>query len=130
MATTRGCLGSVLLGPTPTLVAEVTAWNFDETAEQIDASAMGDCTKKFEAGAVQTTGTIDMWWDGADGGQDLFVIGAAVDIVLRTETGTGLPEFTGNATITGNSVTSSIDGIISKSITFGVNGAMTEGVQA
>lgn len=129
MATTRGCKGSVLAGATPTLVAEVTAWNFDESAELIDSSAMGDCTKKFDAGAVQTTGTIDMWWDGTDAGQDEFITGEKVDLVLRPETGLGIAEYTGNATITGNNITSSVDSIITKTITFAVNGSMTEGSQ-
>ncbi len=130
MAVVRGCNGEVWAGPTPTQVGEVTNWTFEETSEQIDASAMGTCTKKFEAGAVQTTGSIDLWYDSTDTGQDLLVVGSKIDIVLRPEgTGSGLPEFTGNATILSNSVTANVDTIVSKAIGFAVNGAMTEGTQ-
>ena len=131
MAVTRGCNGEVWAGPTPTQVGEVTAWTFEETSEQIDASAMGTCTKKFEAGAVQTTGSIDLWWDGDDAGQDLLNVGDKIDIILRPEgTGSGLAEFTGNSTILSTSVTANVDSIVTASVGFAVNGAMTEGTQA
>ncbi|RMF84579.1 MAG: hypothetical protein D6744_02860 [Planctomycetota bacterium] len=60
MATTRGCNGQLVVLTVP--VAELIEWSFEDTSEQIDVSAMGDCTKKFSAGGEQTVINLQHWW--------------------------------------------------------------------
>ena len=69
MATTRGCGGVFWIFGTP--VAELRDWSFEETAEQLDVTALGTCEKKFDTGAEQATATITMWWDPGDVAQGL-----------------------------------------------------------
>lgn len=128
MAITRGCKGVVKAGGTPTTVAEVTAWDFTETADEIDTTAMGDCTKKSEAGAIKTAGNISCWWDASDAGQDIFVAGDTVAIeIYPNGTTSGEVNYTGDVLILSRAITASTDNVISTSFTFTVNGALTEG---
>lgn len=126
MATIRGCFGVVKIGPTPTVVAELRAWELNETAERIDVSAMGDCTKKFSVGAVEGSGTFSMWLDsGPDAGQALVVVGTAVDVELfpgGEGTGNLLRSF--NATITDRGEAADVNGIVELSASYAVNGAI------
>ncbi len=125
MATTRGCFGLLRVGPTPTDVNELTGWSFTETADEIDTSSMGDCTKNSQAGAVKTAGQFDYWWDAADGGQDLLVVGTEVDIELFPGGATGV-SYTGTVLILTKGAEATVDTVVTSSATFTVNGALTE----
>jgi hypothetical protein len=136
MATYRGCNGKVkvkAVGATGGTVAvgELRNWSFTETSEQLDASAMGDCTKKFVAGAKETTGTIECWLDMADTtGQNMFVVGNAIIIeIYPNATGSTKPYYktpTAGATVVSrNPDAGGVDGIVGVSFGFAVNGAMT-----
>jgi len=135
MSVTRGCLGkifgSALSATANAQVREVNAWTFEESAEQIDASEIGDCTKKFEAGAKQTSGSLTCWWDTATGSnQTPFVVGDKVNLALypggngsgssfyKTATGEG-------ATITSVSRSGGVDGLAGSVFGFSVNGSLT-----
>lgn len=131
MATTRGCYGVIKAGDTPTTVAELTAWDFTETASEIDTSSMGSCTSSSEAGSVKTTGNISFWWDASDGGQDEIVAGATVAIeIYPAGTTVGEVKYSGSVVILSRSVTATTDSVCSSTATFTVNGALTEGVAA
>lgn len=135
MSVTRGCLGTIRAKATTasgsaTGVDEVRSWNYEESAEQIDASKIGDCTKKFEAGAQQTTGTIETWWEpAATGNQTIFTVGDKVDLELYPGgVGSGSTYYTtptAGATITSVSRSGSVDGLVENNFGFTVNGAMT-----
>lgn len=135
MAVTRGCNGRVkakVVGASgaAAAVGELTDWSFDEASERLDASAMGTCTKKFEAGAKETTGQITVHWDGADTVQNLITPGAALFIEIYPQ-GTGSSKKyyktpTAGATITNvNRSGNGVDGIVGASYSFAVNGSMT-----
>lgn len=135
MATYRGCNGVVkvkLVGASGSTAAvgELRNWSFTETSEQLDASAMGDCTKKFVAGAKETTGQIECWLDMASTQQNLFVVGNALIIeIYPNATGSTRPYYktgTAGATIVSrNPDAGGVDGIVGVSFGFAVNGAMT-----
>jgi hypothetical protein len=133
MATTRGCFGKIksrVNGASGGLsvVGEARNWSYEETAEQLDASAMGDCTKKFVAGAQQTTGTVQTFWDSADAGQGVFTVGATVDLELYPGgSGSGNAFYktaTGGATITSVARSGGVDNIVENNFGFTVNGAL------
>lgn len=131
----RGCLGKVKVnattGATGTglqAVGLIRDWNFEETAEQIDASVMGSCAKSYEAGATATTGQITAWWDADDAGQAIFVIGNKVQLrIYPRGSGSGADYYrAASATITSKGHTGGgVDGIVTRTIGFAVNGAMT-----
>lgn len=135
MAVKRGCLGSIkakvaTATSATTTVDEVRSWSYEESAEQIDASKIGDCTKKFEAGAQQTTGTIETWWEpSATGNQTIFIVGDKVFLELyaggATSGSTYYKTPAAGATITSVSRTGSVDGLVENNFGFTVNGAMT-----
>ena len=135
MSVTRGCLGQVLATSTTAtgaavVVDEISAWQYEESAEQIDASKIGTCTKAFEAGAQQTTGQITAHWEpAATGTQGLFVVGDKVRLELYPGgTGSGSTFYqtpTGGATITSVARAGGVDGLVSNDFGFSVNGAMT-----
>ena len=109
-------------------MGEVRNWSYEETAEQIDASAIGDCTKKFIAGAQQTTGTVQTFWDPADAAQLDFVVGGVLQIEFYPAgDGSGATFYktpTGGATILSVSRTGSVDNVVENNFGFTVNGAL------
>jgi hypothetical protein len=135
MSVKRGCLGKVKNKATTTTgaageVDEVSAWQYEESAEQIDASKIGTCTKKFEAGAKQTTGQITAHWEpAATGNQTKFVVGDK--IVLELYPGGDASGSTyyatpaEGATITSVSRSGGVDGLAGNVFGFSVNGEMT-----
>lgn len=128
MSTIRGCRGKVKSGATPDAVGELTNWRYSESAAQIDVSEMGACVKKFDVGAVQTTGVIEFWWDPADTGQGNFVVGSAIDLELYPDgDATGKSYKEGNGTIQQIDVDGGgVDGVVRASASFFVNGALTD----
>lgn len=133
MATTRGCFGKVFaeLSATATaarVMSEVNAWSYEETAEQLDASEIGSCVKKFVAGATETTGTISTWWDTATASeQQHFTVGGTVKLELYPGgNGSGSTYYkTASAVVTSISRSGGVDGIVTNNFGFTVNGALT-----
>lgn len=134
MAVTRGCFGKVFGKATSTtgaatVVDEVRSWSYEETAEQLDASKIGDCTKKFEAGAQATQGTIQTWWHpAATGNQGIFAVGAKVHLELYPGgNATGAVYYktpAEGATILSVSRNGGVDGLVENNFGFTVNGAL------
>lgn len=132
MAVTRGCFGKVKSGATPDLVAEVRDWSFDESADVIDVSSIGSCTKTKTVGAINTSGTINCWWDPADTGQGNFVIGDIIALELHPggdASGTTYYE-TATAIISSISRRGGVDGAAEANFSFEVNGGMTTSTTA
>ena len=138
MAVYRGCSGKVrikAIGATgaTAAVGELRNWSFTETSEQIDASAMGDCTKKFVSGAKETTGNIDCSLDMANAQQNLLTVGTEVVLeIYPNGDGTTKPYYkTGNTAGNGATIISrapdggGVDGIVGVSFGFAVNGSLT-----
>ena len=131
MSTTRGCKGVVKAGAVPAVIAEITAWDFTETAEEIDTSSMGPCTGKSEAGLVKTAGNITCFWDSTDAGQSELIVGVKVNLVLIPGGDvTGETTYTGEALILSRGVSSDVKGVITQPFTFSMNGGFIEGVVA
>lgn len=129
MSTQRGCFGKVRSGPTggaSGVVGEVRNWSFEESAERIDVSAMGDCTKKFISGAKQTTGTVQVWYDQGDTRQADFVVGSQIALELYPGgTGSGKKYFKGIANIDSVARSGSTEGAVESTFGWSVNGALT-----
>lgn len=130
---TRGCSGVVTVSTTSggayTAIGSLTNWSFDETAEEIDTSVMGACTKSSIAGAKKTSIQIDALWDGDNAQQALLTVGAVVFPRIYPEgVGSGANFYrapSGGVTILGRSTNGNgVDGVVSATFTATVNGAM------
>lgn len=138
MAALRGCLGKVYASTTtgtPAALADVTEWSFEETAENLDASVMGDCTKAFVAGPTQATGTLSCNYaqnpvSSADAEQVLLSsVGTNVKLVLYPSgTTVGYRKYTAsNALITSVRHSASVGGFVQSTFSYFVNGVHTAG---
>ena len=133
---TRGCLGKVYTSTTtgtPAELADVTEWSFESTAENLDASVMGACTKAFVAGPNETSGQIVCNWAQAvyasrDTEQTLLeTVGGNVKLVLYPAGNTaGNTKYTAtSALITSVRIGASVNGFVQSTFGFFVNGAFT-----
>lgn len=141
MAAIRGCLGKVYVGSTLTAtgataeVADVTEWSFESTAEQLDASVMGACTKEFVAGPVETQVQLTCNWaqnpvSSADAEQVILAaVGNNAKLVLYPAgTTAGNRKYTAlSALIQSVRIGATVNGFVQASMNLFVNGAMTAG---
>ena len=115
---TRGCKGQVRVGTTP--VAETRTWELNESAERIDASVMGDCTRKYEVGPVEATGTFTCFLDDTDtNGQLALPVAGSVSLVLwPAGEGSGLSQRSFTATIEAIAERAAVDGLVERDYTY------------
>jgi predicted secreted protein len=136
MATaTRGCLGVVKvqdLAATGAIAAVggLAEWSLNEEAESIDASEIGTCTKSSIAGANQRSGSLSGFWDTSGGANqnDLTVGNIIAFEIYPGGSGSGNTYYettTGGATITSVERGGGVDGTVSLSVSFEINGDMT-----
>jgi hypothetical protein len=126
MATTVGNDGVVYIDTN--LVAEVTAFDYTETAVTADDTAMGDTENTTQYVRKSGSGSVNCFWDETDTtGQGAMTVGASVTLNLYPEGNVALDTYyTGTVLITEKSVSSEKDGIVEASFSF-VN-VLTESV--
>ena len=130
MATHWGNEGQVKLGANT--VAEVMEFEFTETVQPIDDTAMGDAYKTHIGGSgiKEWSGSMTCHWDETDtNGQQAMTVGASVTLNLYPEGSTsGDTYWSGTASITERSQTTKMDGeTIRATFTFMGNGTLTRG---
>jgi hypothetical protein len=121
MARHIGRSGTVSIGGVA--VGYCTSWTYDESADEIEVTAMGDSSKVYIGGLTEGSGSVDCRYDGADAGQEdvLDALAAGTEVVLALYT--GAKYFTGNTVVTSISVGASYDDSVS--LSFGYRGALT-----
>lgn len=138
----RACAGEVFAGAvtvTPaTLVGFITGYDIAESAEEIDVSVMGTCTKSYLAGPIETAITFDGFsrhlpgTDPAqDAGQAIFVPGAQISCAIQPNgTGAGKPRLEWlDVTITGRTFAGVVDGVPTWNVTGRANSAADDTAQ-
>jgi len=132
MATIHGRKGSVTIsGQT---VAAVTAFSYEESADQVETTSMSDTSKQYETGLVDGSGTIECRFDyedydaedGQGTGLDALRAGTSVAVVLTPSSEVSSGEFitlSGSAVVTSYSYSQSFDDAITCS--FGFQGVLT-----
>lgn len=137
MATIRGCLTIIQSGVVPATVAEVREIRIERSTPEEDTSVMGDCTKKFSAGAVETTVRMNGFanhWPGSDPapdpGQQNFDIGNNVDVLVRPNgTGSGKPQLSFNMVVLADSQGADVNTSWSREVSGRINGAIDDTAQ-
>ena len=127
MAVTRGCYGVVEISTNA--IAEVKSWELNTSAEVLDSSSIGSCTKSYTVGAVDWSGTISCWWDATDStGQELMGVGDTVSLSVQPEGDTAADvTYSGSAIITSIARSGAVDSIVEANFSFQGTGALTQG---
>lgn len=135
MAVTRGCSGIIKVKDAAATgsaarIYQIRDWSYSESAERLDSSQIGACTKTYTAGAVETTVNITAWWDTTSGANQAQMT-VANDVYVEiypAGTGSGSTYYktpTGGANIQELSRSGGVDGIVESSWVMTVNGSLT-----
>ena len=126
MATHTGSEGTVRVGAT-NAVLEIRSYSLEETADTVEDTSMGDSYRTFKTTLKGWSGSVDVFWDELDTtGQGALVPGSEVAIRFYPEgTTTGDIYLTGQAIVTGKTITGSFDGMVESTITVQGTGALT-----
>ena len=73
----HGRSGAVTVGATPSAVASVTGFSYEESAEETETTAMGDTAKSYLGGLRDGSGSIDCNWLSSDAGHTALLAGLA-----------------------------------------------------
>lgn len=124
MATHTGSEGTLKVGANT--IGEIRSFSISESADTLEDTSMGDVARTYKSSLTTFTGSVDVFWDELDAGQVALVVGASVVFSAYPEGATsGDKYYTGNAIVTGLTVSSSVDGMVEASITLQGTGALT-----
>ena len=102
-------------------VTGIKSWTLDYTVDTLESTDFADVgVKTYLIGGSGWSGSFEGFKDGAP----LPLAGAAVSIALK-ESQTATQKWTGSAFITGMSINTSMDGIVTYSYTYQGTGALT-----
>ena len=126
MATHTGSEGTVRVGASNSIL-EIRSYSVEETSDTAEDTSMGDAYRTFKTTLKAWSGSVDVFWDEADTtGQGALVVGSEVAVRFMPEGATtGDVYLTGNAIVTGKTVTASFDGMVESTITIQGTGALT-----
>jgi hypothetical protein len=126
MATHHGKEAVVTVGGTA--IDNVTGFTIDTTHDTVEDTQLSDTNKTYLVGRGSFTGSIDMNYDEESTEQGLLVTGASLAFVFLPEGNTsGDESFSGTGIITGMSITTPLDGAITRTVSFQGTGALTVG---
>jgi len=127
MATHTGSEGTVRVGANA--IAEIRSYSVEETSDTAEDTSMGDSYRSFKTTLKAWSGSVDVFWDETDtNGQLVLTPGSQVTVNFFPEGATaGQSEryYTGDAIVTGKTVTASFDGMVESTITLQGTGALT-----
>ena len=126
MAVHTGSAGLIKIGSNT--VAEVTAFTMETTADVIESTQLSDTNKTYETSRKSGTVTIEAAWDETDSnGQIVLQEATGVTLLLYPEgADSGDKYFVGTAIVTGGDVGVTMDGIISRTLSFQFTGGVSE----
>ena len=125
MATHKGSEGIIKVGSDSVL--EIRSYSIEESADTLEDTSMGDSARTYKPSLTSFSGSLDVFWDETDTGQNALSIGSEVTLNVYPEGDTaGDTYYSGSAIVTGVSRTGSFDGLVEASISVQGNGALTE----
>lgn len=120
MATATGNSGVISFGGSN--VTELKGWSLEESAEQIDDTAMGDAAKTSKSGLASASGSIEVHYDEADSVQEAMDAGTeGVLIIYPKGNASTRPRITLTVQITGRSGSGAIDEILPQTFNFAMS---------
>ena len=131
MATYKGREGSITIGSSPgTALGELRSFELNVSANLTDASRMGDDWTREESTQNKWTASAELFWDSADAGQNLLVVGSRVTVSFFPQgNGAGATDvvYSGTATVSEVGQKQSHDNLVERSISLTGYGELTEG---
>jgi len=125
MTTYLGQDGVVKIGANS--VAEVKSFSIEETGESVEDTAQGDTWRTFKPGLKAFSGTIEAQFDDTDAtGQGVLPVGAEVTLILFPMGDDEGIKLTGNVVMTGRSITSELESIVTASYSFQGSGELVQ----
>tara|TARA_A100001201_G_C4018737_1_gene179879 strand:+ start:235 stop:621 length:387 start_codon:yes stop_codon:yes gene_type:complete len=125
MATHTGVNGVVKLGSNT--IGEVTAFTLNQTHDTVEDTALSDSNKSYKALRGDATATVECHFDETDTAQEAANSGVSATLELYPEgADSGDKYFVGTAIVTGADVGVTMDGIISRTLSFQFTGGITE----
>ena len=126
MATHTGSEGTIKVSSTT--VGELRSYSLEQTADTIEDTSMGDTSRSYKSALKGWSGSASLFFDEADAGQLLLVLGTSVAIKVYPEgASSGDTYYYGDAIITGKNISASFDGMVEAEVTFTGTGTLTEG---
>lgn len=117
MATQTGNSGQLSFAASN--ITELKTWSLDESAEQIDDTAMGDLNRTSKSGLPGATGSIEVHYDEGDSVQESMDAGVTGVLILFPKgNATGEPRTTLTVQITGRNTSGAIDEILPQSFNY------------
>ena len=112
-------------------IGELTSWTLDVSQDVIEDTSLGDSNRSFQTGLVSWNGSADVFFDETDTAQaawdtDLATVTSKTLIFYPEGTTSGDTYFSGTAIIESLSRTSSVNGMVTASITFRDSGGLTK----
>jgi len=124
MATHTGSEGLVKVSSTT--IGELRSYTLEQTSDTIEDSSMGDASRTYKTGLKGFSGSASLFFDEADAGQLLLVVGGEIAIKVFPEGATtGDKFYEGNAIVTAYNVSASFDGLVEAELTFTGTGSLT-----
>jgi predicted secreted protein len=129
MATHTGSEGLVKVSSTT--IGELRSYTLEQTSDTIEDSSMGDASRTYKTGLKGFSGSASLFFDEADAGQLLLVVGGEIAIKVFPEGATtGDKFYEGNAIVTAYNISASFDGLVEAELTFTGTGTLTLSTQA
>ncbi len=124
MAKFTGRRGVVSIGSNA--LGRVTSFNYEESADDIEATAMGDATKQYLGGLVEGSGSVECQFDAADteqeGLMDDLRAGTTVDLKLQFDsansTSGDIDFLSGDVILTNYSLSQGYNDVVTISFSF------------
>ena len=124
MAVVHGKEGLVKAGGTA--IGDLTGFTLETTGDVVESTALSDSDKSFIAGRTSFSGNLDMNFNRANAPQATLLAGSSIAFILYPEGATsGDRTYTGSGIVTGMSTSNSMDGMVTRSVTFQGNGTLT-----
>ena len=125
MATHTGVNGVVKIGSNA--VGEVVSFTLNQTHDTVEDTALSDSNKSYKALRGDATATVECHFDETDTAQEAANSGVSATLELYPEgADSGDKYFVGTAIVTGADVGVTMDGIISRTLSFQFTGGITE----
>jgi predicted secreted protein len=128
MATHTGSEGLIKVGTTT--VGELRSYTLEQTSDTIEDTSLGDSSRTYKTGLKGFSGSASLFFDEADAGQILMVVGTEITIKVFPEgASSGDKFYEGSAIVTGYNVSASFDGMVEAEMTFTGTGALSLSTQ-
>ena len=124
MAVVHGKEGLVKAGGTA--IGDLTGFTLETTGDVVESTALSDSDKSFTAGRTSFSGSLDMNFNRANAPQATLLAGSSIAFIVYPEgADSGERTYSGSGIVTGMSTSNSMDGMVTRSVTFQGNGTLT-----